>query len=302
MDAVAPDSAAWPAPAKLNLMLRIVGRRPDGYHLLQTVFQFVDRCDWLWFDRRDDGVIERTGEVAGVPADTDLTVRAARLLQRATGSRSGATIRIDKRLPLGGGLGGGSSDAATALVALNHYWGTGLTLAELAELGLRLGADVPVFVHGRAAWAEGVGERLTPVDLDEPWFVVLTPPCHVATGAVFADPELTRNSPPLTIADLTPSGGGNDCEAVVYRRFPEVAAAAAWLARHGRARLTGTGACVFAAFPDRVSAGRTLDQLPPGWAGFVARGRNRSPLRERLSREHAAPPEASPNFWVVAKR
>ena len=302
MDAVAPDSAAWPAPAKLNLMLRIVGRRPDGYHLLQTVFQFVDRCDWLWFDRRDDGVIERAGDMAGVPADTDLTVRAARLLQQATGSRSGATIRIDKRLPLGGGLGGGSSDAATALVALNHYWGTGLALADLAELGLRLGADVPVFVHGRAAWAEGVGERLTPVDLDEPWFVVLTPPCHVATGAVFADPELTRNSPPLTIADLTPSGGGNDCEAVVYRRFPEVAAAAAWLARHGRARLTGTGACVFAAFPDRASAGRTLDQLPPGWAGFVARGRNRSPLRERLSREHAAPPEASPNFWVVAKR
>lgn len=302
MDAVAPDSAAWPAPAKLNLMLRIVGRRPDGYHLLQTVFQFVDRCDWLRFDPRDDGVIERAGDVAGVPADTDLTVRAARLLQQATGSRSGATIRIDKRLPLGGGLGGGSSDAATALVALNRYWGTGLALADLAELGLRLGADVPVFVHGRAAWAEGVGERLTPVDLDEPWFVVLTPACHVATGAVFADPELTRNSPPLTIADLTPSGGGNDCEAVVYRRFPEVAAAAAWLARHGRARLTGTGACVFAAFPDRASAGRTLDQLPPGWAGFVARGRNRSPLHERLSREHAAPPEASPNFWVVAKR
>jgi 4-diphosphocytidyl-2-C-methyl-D-erythritol kinase len=192
-------------------------------------------------------------------------------------------------LPLGGGLGGGSSDAATTLVALNHYWGTGLTLAELAELGLRLGADVPVFVHGQAAWAEGVGERLTPVDLGEPWFVVLAPTCHVATGAVFADPELTRNSPPITITDFMLGAGGNDCEAVVYRRFPEVAAAAAWLARHGRARLTGTGACVFAACPDEAGAGRILSQLPLGWTGFAARGRNRSPLHGRLQRERAAP-------------
>ena len=162
MDAIAPETA-WPAPAKLNRMLRIVGRRPDGYHLLQTVFQFVDRCDWLRFAPRPDGIIERAGACAEIPADTDLAVRAAKLLQRVTGSRLGATIRVDKRLPLGGGLGGGSSDAATALVALNHYWGTGLSMTELAELGLRLGADVPVFVRGRAAWAEGVGERLTPV-------------------------------------------------------------------------------------------------------------------------------------------
>lgn len=288
MDVVAPDSAAWPAPAKLNLMLRIVGRRPDGYHLLQTVFQFLDRCDWLWLEPRDEGVIDRVGEVAGVPADADLTVRAARLLQRVAGIHRGATIRIVKQLPLGGGLGGGSSDAATTLVALNHYWQTGLTLAELAELGLQLGADLPVFVHGRAAWAEGVGERLTPVLLDEPWFLVLTPACHVATGAVFTDPELTRNSPLITIADFMMGVGGNDCEAVVYRRYPEVAAMAAWLARHGPARLTGTGACIFAAFPDAASAGRILSRLPPGWTGFTARGRNRSPLHERLAREQFA--------------
>ena len=278
-------STAWPAPAKLNLMLRIVGRRPDGYHLLQTVFQFLDYSDWLWFAPREDGVIERIGEVSGVSPDDDLTVRAARLLQQATGTGQGVTLRIAKHLPIGGGLGGGSSDAATVLVALNHCWRTGLSLAELAAFGLQLGADVPVFVHGQAAWAEGVGERLTPVILDEPWFVVLKPPCQVATGAVFNDPELTRNSPLSTIADFIRGAGGNDCEAVVYRRYPEVAAAAAWLAQQGAARLTGTGACVFAAFPDADSARGVLAQLPPDWTGFVARGCNRSPLHERLARE-----------------
>jgi len=288
MDAVAPDPAAWPAPAKLNLMLRIVGRRPDGYHLLQTVFQFLDRGDWLWFDLRDDGLIERASEVPGVPAAADLTVRAARLLQQAAGVRRGVTIRIAKRLPLGGGLGGGSSDAATTLVALNHLWRTGLTLVELAELGLTLGADVPVFVHGRAAWAEGVGERLAPVDLAEPWFVVLVPACPVATGAVFNDPDLTRNSPPITITDFAAGLGGNDCEAVVYRRYPEVAAATRWLAQFGQARLTGTGACVFAVFPDGASADRVLAQLPAGCTGFVARGCNRSPLHEHLAWRPAA--------------
>ena len=285
MEAVALDPTAWPAPAKLNLMLRIVGRRLDGYHLLQTVFQFLDYSDGLWFTLREDGVIEREGEVAGVSPDADLTVRAARLLQQVTGTRQGATIRIVKNLPLGGGLGGGSSDAATVLAALNHYWRTGLSLAELAELGLQLGADVPVFVHGQAAWAEGVGERLTPVELAEPWYVVLKPACHVATGAVFKDPELTRNSPLITIADFVKGAGGNDCEAVVYHRYPEVAAAAAWLAQHATARLTGTGACVFAALPDVHSARQVLAQLPPGWAGLMARGCNRSPLHERLARE-----------------
>ncbi|MBK7982321.1 MAG: 4-(cytidine 5'-diphospho)-2-C-methyl-D-erythritol kinase [Candidatus Competibacteraceae bacterium] len=289
MDSLTLEPAAWPAPAKLNLMLRIVGRRADGYHLLQTVFQFLDCCDWLWFSPREDGRIERVGEVAGVPPDADLTVRAARLLQQATAQRAGATIRIAKQLPLGGGLGGGSSDAATTLVALNHVWQTGLTLAELAELGLRLGADVPVFVRGRAAWAEGVGEQLTAIDLDEPWFLVLTPGCHVATDAIFADSELTRNSPPIRISDFLQGAGGNDCETVVYRRHPEVAAAAAWLSRHGPARLTGTGACVFAAFSDQASAGRVLSQLPPGLTGFITRGRNRSPLHARLPRERDVP-------------
>ncbi len=289
MDPVNPDLTAWPAPAKLNRMLRIVGRRADGYHLLQTVFQFLEHCDRLWFEPRDDGTITREGEVVGVPPEVDLTVRAGRLLQQATGVGLGALIRIDKRLPMGGGLGGGSSDAATTLVALNHYWRTGLALAELAELGLSLGADVPVFVHGRAAWAEGVGERLTPLDLDQPWFVVLVPACQVATGAVFGDPELTRNSSLITITDFMMGADGNDCAALVYRRYPEVAAAAAWLARHGPTRLTGTGACVFAAFPSAGHARRVLDRLPPGWKGFVARGRNRSPLHERLTRERAAP-------------
>ncbi|MDG4551644.1 MAG: 4-(cytidine 5'-diphospho)-2-C-methyl-D-erythritol kinase [Candidatus Contendobacter sp.] len=288
MDAVTSDSTAWPAPAKLNLMLRIVGRRPDGYHLLQTVFQFLDHGDWLWFTPRADGVVARHDEIPGVPMDTDLTVRAARLLQQAAGVRQGATIRLAKRLPMGGGLGGGSSNAATTLVALNHLWRTGLTLAELAELGLTLGADVPVFVHGRAAWAEGVGERLTPVDLAEPWFVVLVPARQVATGAVFADPDLTRNSSPITIADFAAGAGGNDCEAVVYRCYPEVAAAARWLAQFGQARLTGTGACVFAAFPNAPAAERVLERLPAGWTGFVARGCNRSPLREYLSGQQTA--------------
>jgi 4-diphosphocytidyl-2-C-methyl-D-erythritol kinase len=264
-------------------MLRIVGQRPDGYHLLQTVFQFLDHSDWLWFDRRDDGVIERRGEVAGVAPDADLSVRAARLLQQVTGTRCGATLRIVKQLPMGGGLGGGSSDAATTLVALNEYWRTGLTLAELAELGLRLGADVPVFVHGRAAWAEGVGEQLTPITLDEPWFLVLIPACSIATSAVFNDPELTRNAPLLTIADFAKGMGGNDCAAVVYRRYPQVAAAVAWLGRYGDARLTGTGAGVFVAFPDAGNARRVLEQLPAGWSGFVARGRNCSPLHDRLA-------------------
>ena len=282
------DATAWPAPAKLNLMLRIVGRRADGYHLLQTVFQFLDRCDRLWFIPRTDGIIAREGVVAGVAPEADLTIRAARLLQQATGTGYGATIRIDKRLPLGGGLGGGSSDAATTLAALNHIWQTGLSRAQLAQLGLQLGADVPVFVHGQAAWAEGVGERLTPVELPEPWFVVLTPACQVPTGVVFNDPELTRNSPLSTIADFVNDAGGNDCEEVVYRRYPEVAAAAAWLNRHGAARMTGTGAGVFAAFPDAGSANRVLEQLPQGWSGFVAAGRNQSPLHERLARECAA--------------
>lgn len=279
----APD--AWPAPAKLNLMLHIVGRRADGYHLLQTVFQFLDYGDWLCFARRDDGVIERPQAIPNLPAAEDLTLRAARLLQQTTQTRYGATISMMKNLPMGGGLGGGSSDAATTLVALNHYWETGLSVAELAILGLQLGADVPVFIHGSAAWAEGVGEQLTPLLLPEPWFVVIKPPCTVSTSAVFNDLELTRNTPLSTIADFMDGAGGNDCAAVVYRRYPEVAAIADWLSAQAApnpARLTGTGSCIFAACADHAQAQRVLERLPQRWNGFIAQGCNRSPLQQRL--------------------
>lgn len=278
-----PDGeVAWLAPAKLNLMLRVLGRRADGYHRLQTVFQFLDHCDRLSFTPRHDGRIERTGGPAGVPADDDLVVRAARALQQHTGCTAGVGIRLDKRLPMGGGLGGGSSDAATTLHALNRHWGLGLPVGTLAAIGLRLGADVPVFVHGFAAWAEGVGEALQPVSLPEPWFLVLTPPCHVATAAVFGDPELTRDSPPITIADFVAGDARNDCLAVVLRRYPAVAAAFEWLNQHAVARLTGTGGCVFAAFVSRTAAEQVAAMAPTQFAPFVARGCNRSPLMDAV--------------------
>ena len=280
-------SAGWPAPAKLNRFLHIVGRRADGYHLLQTVFQFIDRADTLAFALRDDGRIERETDLPGVPAEADLVVRAARRLQAETGTRSGVSIRIDKQLPMGGGLGGGSSDAATVLVALNHLWGCGLDDDALAALGLTLGADVPVFVRGRAAWAEGIGERLTPVEPDEPWFLVLVPAVHVATAAIFKAPELTRDSPLITMRAFLGGAGHNDCEAVVHARHPEVAAATAWLSQHTTARLTGTGACVFGAFADEAAARAVMAGRPAGLEAFVARGRNRSPLLDRLARARA---------------
>jgi 4-diphosphocytidyl-2-C-methyl-D-erythritol kinase len=264
-------------------MLRILGRRPDGYHRLQTVFQFIDHQDWLWFGVRTDGRVRQLTPVAGVPEEHDLTVRAARALQQATGCRLGVEIRIEKRLPLGGGLGGGSSDAATTLVALNRIWDLGLPRDELAGLGLDLGADVPVFVHGQASWGEGVGEELTPVELPEPWYLVLVPPCQVSTGAVFAHPKLTRDSLPVTIRDFLSGDRSNDCLPVVRAAYPPVAAALDWLSGQGQARLTGTGACCFAEFADLGSARAALDRLPPGLEGFVARGLNRSPLLERLA-------------------
>jgi 4-diphosphocytidyl-2-C-methyl-D-erythritol kinase len=271
----------WPAPAKLNLLLRIVGRRPDGYHRLQTVFQFIDRHDRLRFEPRRDARVRRDGGPAGVPEDQDLTVRAARLLQEAGGCRSGVDIHLDKRLPIGGGLGGGSSDAATTLVALNRLWGLGLSTERLAGLGLRLGADVPVFVRGRTAWGEGIGEALTPLELPCPWYLVLAPDVSVSTGAVFSAPELTRNSPPITITDFLSGARTNDCESVVRARYPAVAQALDWLARHGEARLTGTGACVYAAYAEHAQAAAVCAALPAGWNGFVARGLNRSPLLDR---------------------
>ncbi|HEC15394.1 MAG TPA: 4-(cytidine 5'-diphospho)-2-C-methyl-D-erythritol kinase [Sedimenticola sp.] len=272
-----PDKP-WPAPAKLNLMLRILGRRPDGYHLLQTVFQFVDASDELYFRVRRDGLIRRLSPLAGVPEDQDLVVRAARLLQQEAGVVAGADIRLEKRLPMGGGLGGGSSDAATTLVALNRLWDLGLGAEQLAGLGLRLGADVPVFIRGQAAWAEGVGESLSPVDLPEPWYLILVPPCHVSTAEIFADPELTRDSPRITIADFLSGRAENDCLAVVRRHYPPVADALDWLGRFAEPRLTGTGGCVFAAFEDEGSARSVLRQLRGNCQGLVVRGMNRSPL------------------------
>ena len=271
-------SGSWPAPAKLNLLLRVVGRRPDGYHELQTVFQFLDLADQLYFRVTAEGVIGREGGASQVPPEQDLVVRAARLLQAHAGCRLGAQIRLDKRLPLGGGLGGGSSDAATTLAVLNRLWGLHLERQELAQLGLRLGADVPIFLFGRAAWGEGVGERLVALDLPEPWYLVLRPECEVSTAAVFQDPELTRNSPRITIRDFAAGQDGNDCLPVVRRRHPAVAQLFDWLNERQQARLTGTGACVFATCTDRDRAEALVAARPAGVQGFVARGLNRSPL------------------------
>lgn len=272
----------WPAPAKLNLFLHIIGRRADGYHLLQTAFQFIDLCDTLGFDISRDGRIERARDLPAVPPEHDLSVRAAILLQRATGTPFGTRIDCEKHIPLGGGLGGGSSDAATTLVALNALWHTGLSVEQLAQLGLQLGADVPVFVRGHAAWAEGVGEILTPIDPAEPWYVVIHPRCHVPTAEIFNLPELTRNTSPIKIRDFFDGLGRNDCESAVRRRYPAVAAALDWLAKYSPARMTGTGACVFAAFTTEARAREVAALTPPPWHGYAAQGLNRSPLRAQL--------------------
>lgn len=277
-----PGETLWPAPAKLNLFLHVTGRRPDGYHELQTVFQLVDLCDTIGITVRDDGLIERREGPPEVPEEADLAVRAARALQAATGTRLGATLRVIKRIPMGGGLGGGSSDAATVLLALNRLWGTGLDEAALAKLGLGLGADVPVFLGGRSAWAEGLGERLTPVELPARWYVIVHPGVSIPTRDVFQAPELTRNSPLITIRAFFQSGGRNDCEAVVRARWPEVGMALDWLAQHAPARLTGTGSCLFAAFASRDEAQRIADQVPERWRSFVARGLDVSPVHEKL--------------------
>jgi len=276
--------AAWPAPAKLNLMLRIVGRRPDGYHLLQTVFQFTDLCDELHFSVRGDGAVVRSNDVPGVAPDEDLVVRAARLLQREAGCSQGVDIRVEKHIPLGGGLGGGSSDAATTLVALNRLWGCGLNEVQLQKLGLRLGADVPIFIHGHAAWAEGVGDEFREIEPGAPVYLLLSPPAHVDTGRVFRDPELTRNSHRITIRDFLAGEQGNDCLAVVRKRYPAVRQAFDWLDKNADARLTGTGACVFAPCATRRQAEALLADRPEGVAGFVVRGLNRSPLLAALDR------------------
>ena len=267
-----------PAPAKLNLFLHILGRRPDGYHELQTLFQFLDHGDELGFRLREDGQIRLHTDIPGVPHDSNLIVRAARRLQEQSGTRLGADIWLDKRLPMGGGIGGGSSDAATTLVGLNHLWGLDWSEDRLAELGLALGADVPVFVRGRAAFAEGVGEQLTPVSPDEPWYLVLAPQVSVSTAEIFSDPELTRDTPAIRVRSLPEGGGHNDCQPVVEKRYSEVRNALKWLNNFVQARMTGTGACVFGSFPNRNEADRVSRQLPATLPSFIARGCNRSPL------------------------
>jgi 4-diphosphocytidyl-2-C-methyl-D-erythritol kinase len=275
-------SENWPAPAKLNLFLHVVGRRADGYHLLQTVFQLIDYGDTLEFAPRADALIERHGDVPGVPQEQDLVVRAARLLQREGGVSRGATIHLKKRLPMGGGLGGGSSDAATTLLALNQLWGLDWPEQRLAELGLRLGADVPVFVYGRSSWGEGVGERLLPVTLAQPWYLVVVPPCQVPTKEIFSDPDLTRSAPLITIRRFLAGEGINAFEPIVRRRYPVVGEALDWLARFAPARMSGTGASIYAAFHDEATAQDVLAQVPHDWRGFVARGLNESPVLGRL--------------------
>jgi 4-diphosphocytidyl-2-C-methyl-D-erythritol kinase len=276
---------SWPAPAKLNLCLQIVGRRADGYHLLQMAIQFIDLCDELNFYERTEGVIERVAGPSDIPEHTDLSIRAARLLAQEAGIQSGVGIELIKRIPSQAGLGGGSSDAATVLVALNYLWGVDLDIERLAGIGLKLGADVPVFVRGHSAWVEGVGERLEPVDYPEIWYLVIKPRAAVSTAEIFQAAELTRNSPVTTIRAFLAGGGRNDCTSTVRGRYPEVAEALDWLSSFGEARLTGTGACVFAAMPDEMRARAIQAQLPAHWSGFVVRGVNRSPLLDRLAGE-----------------
>lgn len=271
---------AWPAPAKLNLFLHVTGRRSDGYHELQTVFQFLNYADSLYFVPRGDGVCRRTEGPDEIPPERDLVVRAARLLSEVSGAGLGADIRVVKRIPIGGGLGGGSSNAATTLVALNRIWNLGLPYDEIAELGLRLGADVPVFVRAHAAWAEGVGDRLWPIELPEPWYLVVTPKVQVSTAAVFAAPALRRDTPLVDLQRFRSGDVGNDCEPVTRALHPEVGAVLDWLGHHGIARMSGTGASCFVAFETLKLAEAVRHQVPTDWQAFVARGLNRSPLAD----------------------
>jgi 4-diphosphocytidyl-2-C-methyl-D-erythritol kinase len=273
----------WPAPAKLNLMLRIVGQRADGYHLLQTVFQFIDVYDWIVFHPVDDGRVSLANTIPGVPELDDLTVRAANLLKIEAGCRSGVRIEVEKNLPMGGGLGGGSSDAATTLVVLNKLWGLQLSFEKLMTLGLSLGADVPVFISGYAAWAEGVGEKLEKISPDEQWVVVIKPECHVNTKEIFSAKNLTRNSKSIKIADFIAGQHQNDCVEVVCQRYPSVRDALVALSEFSEARLTGTGACVFAQFDSKQEAINAYQSLEKsGWRVYLAKGLNESPLFSKL--------------------
>lgn len=291
----------WPAPAKLNLFLHITGRRADGYHELQTVFQMLDYGDWLWFTPLNSGDILRDGDVPGVEPEQDLVIRAAQLLKEKTDYSSGANIKIDKRLPLGAGVGGGSSDAATVLVALNSIWNTGLNIDQLSELGSELGADVPVFVRGKSAWAEGIGDILTPIELNQCWCLIVNPQVKVSTAKIFSSTQLTRDSRPRKIASFQQSQietccsevpeqneadvFRNDCTAAVTKLYPEVRQALEWLGQHASAKMTGTGSSVFALFETQQQARLVADVLPNKWGHFVAKAVNQSPLLIRLQQQ-----------------
>ncbi|MCF7986038.1 MAG: 4-(cytidine 5'-diphospho)-2-C-methyl-D-erythritol kinase [Methylovulum sp.] len=277
----------WPAPAKLNLMLRIVGRRPDGYHLLQTVFQFVELSDMISFYPSDNGLVTRLNTLVGVPEQDDLMVRAANLLKSETGCALGVKIEIDKHIPMGGGLGGGSSDAATVLVILNKLWDLNLSKETLMQLGLRLGADVPIFVYGHAAWAEGVGEKVVNIYPKEQWVVLIKPECHVNTAEIFSTNELTRDSESITISDFMAGQQRNDCLDVVCQKYPSVKRALAELSKYSEAKLTGTGACVFAQFDSEESAVRAFQSIAITEIGevFLTKSVNESPLLFELGNE-----------------
>jgi 4-diphosphocytidyl-2-C-methyl-D-erythritol kinase len=276
------DKLTLPAPAKLNLWLHIIGRRADGYHELETVFQFLDYADHLTFAVRDDGQVRLQTAINGVDHDSNLIVRAARQLQAQSGCTLGVDIWLDKILPMGGGIGGGSSDAATTLLGLNHLWQLGWDAERLAQLGLSLGADVPVFVHGHAAFAQGVGEQLTPVDPEQPWYVVLVPQVSVSTAEIFSHPQLTRDSLPLKMRPVPEGNSRNDCQPVVEQSYPEVRNALNLLGKYTEARLTGTGSCVFGAFPSKAEADKVLALLSETQTGFVAKGSNISMLHQQL--------------------
>ena len=274
--------STYPAPAKLNLFLHVTGRRDDGYHLLQTLFRFIDHSDRLRFSPRNDGDLRLATPLPNVPPETDLCLRAARLLREETGYRQGVDIHVEKRLPLGGGLGGGSSDAATVLLALNHLWRLGLPRQRLQALGLSLGADVPVFLFGRNAFAEGVGEILQPVEMPSAWYVVLEPPVAIPTAVIFSAPELRRDTPSIRLDDCQPWHAGfgrNDLEPVAVARFPVLAEYLAWLGRFAPARMTGSGACLFAEFALRDAAQAVIDALPAGMRGWLAAGLSTHPLQ-----------------------
>jgi len=282
------EQSYWPAPAKLNLFLHITGRRDDGYHLLQTVFQFLDFNDELYFEVNESGAISRLNDNADIAEADDLVVRAARLLQKEAAVSQGVCINLVKKLPMGGGVGGGSSDAGTTLVALNYLWNAGQSAEQLAKMGVQLGADVPVFVKGFAAFAEGVGEELEALELPQPWFLVVKPDIHVSTAEIFTNSQLTRNCSAIRICDLK-SGAtsiadlSNVCEPIATQHYPEIQQVINHLNQYGQARMTGTGACVFVAFSKAVDAQQALQTLPAQWQGFVAKGMNQSPLQLKLN-------------------